>query len=252
MRTLIPALLLCPLFLFSQSADPVVFENVMLTANPNRIAQFEMAVAAHNKKFHPKGPREARVYEILTGPNTGKYVWSSATTWKAMDTRVEEAGHMTDWTTNVSTNSMAEAYGNYWELNAELSFFPNDFVLSKLLVWQVDVERNQSSKLEGLMKKVRAVHAAKLPNDYYGVYNNAFSRSSDGNDLAIVWFFDKYSWVGTDNQFNKLFEEVHGAGTWQPFLDEWISATKGVDRELWMFREDLSGVDGKVVAATRQ
>ncbi len=252
MKNLIILFLMSPFALIAQGTEPIIFENVMISPHPAKVLQFESAVAAHNQKYHPAGGHEARVYEILSGPNAGKYIWSSPTTWSAMDARSQPEGHSLDWIANVTANTTGDMYGAYWRLDGEFSRFPQDFMLNKLLVWQVGVERGGWEKIRELLGKVNKVHSAKLPDVTYGVYINEVARTSDGNDLAIVWFFENYAWMGVDSEFGKLYAEVHGDGSWMPFLDEWLSVTRNVDRELWLFRKDLSGVDGKIISATRQ
>ena len=46
-----------------------VFENAVLTPQPDKVQQFEEGIAAHNKKFHASDPYGARVYYISNGPN---------------------------------------------------------------------------------------------------------------------------------------------------------------------------------------
>ena len=71
-----------------QQSNPqyTVFENAILTPQPDKVQQFEEGMAAHNKKFHASEPYGARVYYISNGPNVGKYMWAMGPLpWSAMD-----------------------------------------------------------------------------------------------------------------------------------------------------------------------
>ena len=70
--------------------------------------------------------------------------------------------------------------------------------------------------------------------------------------MVVVWFFDKWAWMGEDDDFEGKFEEVHGEGSWDRWMNDWIGATNGTDTEFWVYREDLSGLDANVVVAERQ
>ncbi|MGB5371617.1 MAG: hypothetical protein WBN18_14415, partial [Flavobacteriaceae bacterium] len=65
MKKLLHTLLLFPFLVASQATTPyAVIENGMITAQPDKIAQFEAGMAAHNKKYHAEGMYGARVYGI--------------------------------------------------------------------------------------------------------------------------------------------------------------------------------------------
>ena len=97
---------------------------------------------------------------------------------------------------------------------------PSEFKLDKLLVWYMDVKRFQTDKMKALMEKIRDVYAAKLPNEIYGVYTNELASTSDGKDMAIVWFFGESSWMGKDLEFAKHFDAHYGDGSFEKFLKD--------------------------------
>jgi hypothetical protein len=253
MKHLLYVLLFCPLAIWAQEAEYLIFENAMLNPRTDKVLQFEALVAAHNKKYHGDGPYGVRVYEIGNGPNVGKYMWIMGPThWSTLDTRPDDPGHTQDWVGNVIPNLADNGSLTYWRFQPEMSRFPKDFNVSKLLVWQVNVAEDGYEKIMSIMDMVHKVQASKLPDETYGVYTNELSSTSQGNDLAIVWFFDKWSWMSEDSQFDKKFDEVHGAGSFEKMLADWMANTDGVERELWIYREDLSGIGPMVKAAERQ
>ncbi len=253
MKNLFLLLLLCPLILGAQDTEYLIFENHMFTPAPDKVLQFESLLGAHNKKYHGAGPYGVRVYSIVSGVNSGKYIYAMGPTrWSALDMRPNDNAHNLDWTGNVVPYILPQTNTVYWKFDTELSRFPKDFEVSKLMVWQVDVERNSFEKIMALLGQVNKVYAQKFPEDSYGIYINELGSTKQGDDIAIVWFFDKYSWMSDDNAFDKKFDEVHGAGSWTKFMSEWMASTEGIEREIWEYREDLSGISAKVIAADRQ
>ena len=104
MKNLFYTMLLLPFLVLAQnSQESLVLENVMLTVHPEKIAEFEAGIAAHNKKFHSDGPYGARVYNILNGKNAGKYMLiMGPLPWSAMDGRPTSKEHTDDNNKNIN------------------------------------------------------------------------------------------------------------------------------------------------------
>lgn len=255
MKRLFLLLLCSPWLAFSQETNYLVFESNTLTAIPSQTMRFEAAVAAHNKKYHASGPHGVRVYEIINGKNAGKYQWVMGPGhWSDLDTRPDEDdNHSVDWVANVLPNLTSEQNTLYIRFDARYSRFPKDFNVSKINFWYWDIIPNADwEKIRGYLDKIRNVYATKLPDDTYGVYYNELPSSSEGKDVMMGFFFDKYAWMGIDNGFDKKYEEVYGAGSWKTFLTEWNAQVKGLESEIWEYREDLSGLPPLVKASERQ
>lgn len=253
MKNVFYFMLLVPFLVTSQNTEAyTVIENVMLTPDPAKITEFEAGMAAHNKKYHAEGTYGARVYWISNGKNAGKYMWNMGPLpWSAMDTRPAQDGHDADWNTNVTAHALADGDVNYWRFHPEFSNFSKDFTLKNLFVFVIDIKRFKSMDFINILKKVQKVYEEKRPDQLYGGYMNEMANM-DGQDFAWVEFFDKSAWMGKEDKFPQDFEEVHGAGSFAKFLTELEDATHGEKQELWIFREDLSGLGGEIQAASRQ
>ena len=190
---------LIPLMAISQNdhqSDYAVFENAMLTPQPDKIQQFEEGLAAHNKKFQAEGPYGARVYYISNGPNVGKYLWAMGPLpWSAMDERPDDPAHDDDWTNNVVKYMTPDSDLTYWRFNTQLSNFPKDFKVDKLLVDVYDTKRFEDERMMKAMEKVVKVMRDKYPDQPYGVYTNEMPATKDGRDLAM-WCSSSIKWPG--------------------------------------------------------
>lgn len=252
-RVFFLALLIPTLAMAQSNSEYVVFENSMITANPAKVKQFEEGMAAHNKKYHAQGMYGARVYWISNGTNVGKYIWAMGPLpWSAFDNRPELKGHDEDWNKNIAPYMMAEGDQTYWKFEVNLSNFPKDFNVSKLHIDMYDIKRFQTQKVLKMMEKIKKVMKTKYPDDTYGMYTNELPSTKDGRDLAFISFYEKSSWMGEDNKFSESYDEVHGEGSFSYFLKDWGEVTNGSQSEIWIYREDLSGLGTEVKAATRQ
>jgi len=247
-------LLLIPCLAISQTdQEYMILENAMVTVNPSKITAFEKGLAEHNKKYHSEGAFAARTYWITNGDNAGKYVLvTGPLPWSAMDSRPNQEGHSEDWNKNVAAYAMPDWNQTYWKFEAALSNFPNDFTLNKIHLNIFDIKRFKRQKAMELMKKIHKTMTVKFPNDAYGIYTNELPSTKEGRDLTFVSFFDKSSWMSEDNEFPKNFNEVHGEGSFEHFLEDWGKVTVGGEQEVWIYRKDLSGADALIKAASRQ
>ncbi len=239
--------------MIAQTNEALVLENVMLTVNPEKIAEFEAGIAAHNKKFHAEGPYGARVYNVLNGKNAGKYMLiMGPLPWSAMDGRPSSQEHTDDNNKNINKYLTSEVEVNYMKMHPELSNFSRDFEINKVSVFMIDVKRfKQQDFMEKVINKVVKVYKEKMPDQLYGVYSNEMNNM-DGMDVGWVDFFDNSSWLGKEDKFAQYFEEVHGAGSLAKFMSDVEATTDGDATEIWTLRKDLSGTDATVVAAKRQ
>lgn len=253
MRKLLFTMFLLPLMIVAQSNEDLIFENVMLTVNPEKIVEFETGIAAHNKKFHGDGPYGARVYNVLNGQNAGKYMLiMGPLPWSAMDGRPATKEHSDDNNKNISKYLMPDVEVNYMKMHPGLSNFSKDFEIKKLSVFMIDVKRfKEGDFIEKVLKKVVKVYKEKMPDQQYGIYSNEMNNM-DGMDFGWVDFFDSSSWLGKEDTFVKNYEEVFGAGSFPAFLAD-VEATTHSDRtEIWELRNDLSGASAQVKALARQ
>ncbi|NHF59466.1 hypothetical protein FK220_008950 [Flavobacteriaceae bacterium TP-CH-4] len=252
MKKLLYIALLLPFLAISQNNESLVLENVMITALPEKIAEFEAGMAAHNKKFHADGPYGARVYSIANGKNAGKYMLiMGPLPWSAMDGRPSSTEHDEDMNKNVAPYMMPDVEVNYMKMHPELSNFSKDFEINNVSVFMVDIKRlKEIDFMEKVVKKVVKMQKEKMPDEIYGIYTNEMNNM-DGMDFGFVTFFDSMSWMGREDKFPQHFEEVHGAGSFSQLLADLEATTDGDRAEIWSLRKDLSGPDAKVIAATR-
>ncbi|MCM4169139.1 hypothetical protein KCTC52924_00094 [Arenibacter antarcticus] len=255
MKKAIIMLLLIPVMAISQNNEGyAVLENGMLTPDPAKITEFESGLAAHNKTYHGEGLYGARVYWIANGKNTGSYMWvMGPLPWGEMDKRPAQKEHDTDWKKNVLPFVLPQGEQTYWKFHPDLSNFPKDVTLKNLLIDVYDIKRFKDNEMLEILKKIHKTMVEKFPEETFGMYTNELPSMTDGKDLAYVSFFEKSAWMGIDGKFSEKYNEVHGAGSFEKFLEDWEDITLGkYSSEIWIYREDLSGLKGEIKAMARQ
>ncbi|GGW40375.1 hypothetical protein [Arenibacter certesii] len=255
MKNVLFMMLLIPVMAISHSGEGyAVLENGMITPNPAKITEFESGLAAHNKTYHGSGIFGARVYWIANGKNTGSYVWvMGPIPWSEIDKRPAQKEHDTDWNKNVLPYVLPQGDQTYWRFHPELSNFQKDVTLKNLLVAIYDIKRMKSKEMIEMLKKVHNTMVEKFPEETFSMYTNEMPSMTDGQDLAFVSFFEKLAWMGLESKFSQKFDEVNGPGSFEKFLKDWEDITHGkYSSEMWIYREDLSGLDGEIKAISRQ
>lgn len=256
MKKFILIMFLLPALAMAQNTKEYrIFETANLTAKSGELEKLEAGLKAHNQKYHGAGDFGARVYWIANGPNTGSYHWSMGSLpWSALDQPpYDEAAHTADWNKNVQAYMTPwSGEQSYWKFNEELSQFNKDFTIKNLQVTYFDIKRGEWEKAMALVKKVMDVYHTKLPNETIGIYTNELPSTKSGRDISIISFFDKSAWMGEDHSIKPMFEEVHGAGSFTEFIKSWIEVTNGSEDEIWIYRADLSGINGDIKGTPKE
>ncbi|ETN96551.1 hypothetical protein SAMN04487906_2936 [Zhouia amylolytica] len=232
------------------NGEYVVFENVIITPNPAKMGDFKKHMADHNKKYHADDVYGCRVYAIVTGPNTGKYVWSMGPIpWSSVDSRPAQGGHDEHWNNMVMPTLLPMANATYWRSHPELSNFPNDFKLDKLRLTYYDIKRGWGNfdKIKAIVAKITKMNKEKYPNEVYGIYTNEFGSTKEGKDIVFVDFFENSAKLGEqDDNWISNYDEVNGAGSFERDVKTWHELTNGSERELWILAPELSGRTAEV------
>jgi hypothetical protein len=234
MAMCLSAFLLSSSIAYSQdNAKNVMVETIYIMPVKGKEKEFEAAVKLHNDTFHSTAPHQAGMNLILTGPETGWYVWyMGPTTFTDLDSRPTGA-HDGDWAAKI--DPLIKKYGSteYWKYEAKSSLTPDGAVDSKYsTMWVIDVERGSWDKMKGLIAKVNAVNAKKA-GETMRVYSSGFN-AGDGRDVVIIWDFNKWAELDEDNDFVERYNAMNGENSFEAFLKDWRSVVKGNKEAVWL------------------
>ncbi len=208
-------------------------ETVYIMPVKGKEKQFEKAVKLHNDTFHTKAPHEAGMNVIISGPETGWYVWfMGPTTFTDLDTR-PSGEHDGDWNTNI--DPLVKKYGKteYWKFQDKLSHAPEGTNTKYANVWLIDLKRGSFKKsFKEIMGKVKAVYE-KRTGETYGVYSTQFN-GDDGRDVVILFNYNKWADLDKDSNFKKDFEAINGENSFDAFIKEWEEITPSIMSAMWL------------------
>jgi len=222
--------------------DYKMWETIFLVPKDGEIEAMKKGLSDHNKKFHTSDPYKAYVWEVLTGPHEGQWLWAMGPcTFTDLDNApANDDKHNQDWEANVAAHCDKIYETKYWKLDEKVSYRPENDPGDKVLWATLDIKRFEKYRFNALMEKVAKVYNEKKYEHGFSVYNSEFD-SGDGQDVVLEWQFGKWAWFDRDTKFKKDYEEVHGEGTWWQFMEEWRDVIESSFDELAVYHKDLSG-----------
>lgn len=232
LKTLLALWLLLPLLALAQEEENSynMVELVYLMPKEGSYETFEAGVKAHNEAYHAEGPFSSSLYRIITGRQSGWYVWTMGDcTFTDLDNRPDTEAHNEDWKTKVVPHIHKWGAVEFWRRNDEVSNVDEES--EKMLeIWWLDIADGEYYRFNDFMKKVAPV--SKERGDDMALYWNAFTQN-DGREAALVLGFDKWADLDEDNPMKPSYEALHGEGSWTDGMKEWEDFMDGVVQEVW-------------------
>lgn len=226
-------------------ADPT-WESIMITPDNTKLKVLGENMRKHNQKYHKVGAFSVTVYNISSGPNTGKLVWMMGPLKFAdLDGRPAAGGHDEDWRDNVMPYVKKVENGEYWQQDDKVSntgmLTPNasDYPILFVRYWEINTEHGHS--FNRLMKQVSDAVKAMDGENPWGVYANLFRQGNLGRHYASVSFSKKWAEFDEDQKFKAAFEKVNGSDSWDAFIRDNDQVYDNSWDEVWVYDKALSG-----------
>ena len=135
------------------------------------------------------------------------------------------------------------ADGGTWRMDPDLSYMPEGMELSKLRVIVHDVKGSDMDGYYLAMKNLAETVKQKMPT-MARLYLHRVGFNNDGMDKVVVIGLN--SWSDLDGSgVVAAYEEVHGEGSWDFFLDALNRSLKSSYEEHWVHVPYLSGEGGE-------
>jgi len=194
---------------------------------------FIKAVKKHNTTYHKAEPYKAYLDYIMSGKESGWFVWSMGPcTFTDLDNAPGEGAHNNHWDTKVAP--LVAEYGKqeFWRYNKKLSYSSGKKENKFANIWFIDVKRGDYHRFKVLVSKIKDAYE-KRGTKSIAVYNNQFN-DNEGRDVAIVWELKNLAEMDDDSEsIKKEFEEINGEGSWENMLDNWEDITVDINSQLW-------------------
>lgn len=238
MKTLFLAMALCLcLTLSAQDTDYIMFQTIELTPKDGMVKQLNEGIKAHNAKYHKEGDQSAQVWQISSGPNSGKLLWvMGPVTWATFDKEMTDA-HLDDWMKNVGANSNMGAW-NYWRLLDGMAYSPEDFKASMMLVRYFGINEQKGDNARKHFKQVVDLYAAEKFGSALFVFSNQAQMGTDP-DWAIMWQYENWAALDNDDEFWEKYEAKYGDNM-EEFFENWNEFTEWKGMEFQTYLPDLS------------
>lgn len=224
-----------------------MWENFYITPDNTKLKALGEAMANHNKKYHNEGPYTAVVYNVVSGPNTGKMIWQMGPlNFKHLDSRPAAGGHDDDWRDNVMPNIKKIDTGEYWKQEDE---FTNTDMLKGtvglyplLRIRYFEVQEGQGYQIDHLMSQISKTIKSLSGENPWGVYDNQFRQGiQNGRHMATVLFKKNYAAFDDDMKFKEAFLKIYGDDSWDPFIKGMNNSFSDSWDEIWEYNAKLSG-----------
>jgi hypothetical protein len=216
-----------------------VLSTFRVTPKPDKIVEFEKALAAHAQKYHT-GDFKWRVFEIQSGPEYGAYhVTEGPNSWEGLDGRGDiSAEHKLDWDKNVSSLTTGNGSSAYSQFNADLSTVQLTDYADKIVIGHMYPKPGMIVKMTDMLKKLKKVWEAG--NESVAVYN----AINSGEPQIVAATRLKAGLKELDPSFRKSTEDrynaIYGAGTWDYWLADYAKCVEKRWNEMLFLRADLS------------
>lgn len=224
-----------------------MWESMYITPDNTKLKALGEAMSKHNKKYHNEGPYAAVVYNVVSGPNTGKMIWQMGPlNYSHLDSRPSDGGHDDDWRDNVMPNVKKLSHGEYWKQQDEISnttMLEGDNSMYPILhVRFHEINKGQSSQVKHLMQVIGKTVKAMDGVNPWGVYVNEFRQGYEiGRHMASVGFLKNWAEYDKEDTFQATYEKLHGEGSWLSFTDAMENTFSDSWDEVWQYNADLSG-----------
>ncbi len=202
---------------FVNAQDYTMYETHYLTPIAGHEQAITEEIIEHNKLYHANGPYTNYVFNILSGPRTGDFLFAMGScTFTQLDGRPSGHAHDQDWA-SVILHSHGISNVEYWKRVDNLSTnIPGagDKLkpLSRVRFFEVS-DNSDFRDLQDKFMKVTVEMGNKRPRI---MYQNHFNNK-EGRDWALVTHYDSWAELdgGKSGEFKTTYIKLYGEDAWK-------------------------------------
>ncbi len=244
-------LLFVPLLTAEETKEYVQYESILITPDYKNITKLSKNMAKHNKKYHAKGAYKARVYDVVSGNDIGKFYWvMGPSTFSHLDQRPANKAHNRDWANNIMPYVTKLEYGEYWRFMKDMQIDNyKDWEKDPLTIWvirylTVNPKEADSSKIENIFTKIKATVEKQDIAKFWGVMENQLIQGNqNGRHIMGISGLKTWSELDVDWDFKKHFEELYGKDSVKEFNESFNLIFKNSWSEIQVLNKEMSGME---------
>jgi len=229
--------LLIPFIGLSQVKN--VINSTRVFSKPEKIAEFEKALATHAQKYHT-GDWKWRVWSIESGPDASGYmITEGPNSWEQLDGRGNlGAEHTADWEKNIAPLTEGQGSVSYFEFDAELSTVQLTDYADKILINHMIAKPGKINNVSDIIKKLKK--AWEAGNESVAVYRAAASGEPAYITVTRLKQGFKEMAEGFRKPLKDRYSAANGEGSFDAFLKDYADAVEKRWSELLVFKPNLS------------
>ena len=237
MKKILLLWLLIPVFGISQTKT--VLNATRYFCKPDKVQEFEKALAAHAQKYHT-GDWRWRVWSIESGPDASGYmITEGPSDWATIDGRGDiSAEHMTDWNKNVAPLTTTKYVSEYYQFEADMGTVEMTDYADKIIINHMTAKPGKISAANELIRKLKKVW--EVGKESVAVYS--ITASGDPGFITVTRLRAGLKELATSYRkpLPERFNEVNGAGSWDAYLKDYADAVERRWSELMIYKPKLS------------
>jgi hypothetical protein len=237
MKKMLVIWLLIPLIGMGQTKN--VISSTRVFSKPEKIAEFEKALAAHAQKYHT-GDWKWRVCSIDSGPDAGGYmITEGPNSWATMDGRGDlSAEHTADWEKNIAPLTISQGSQSYFEFLTDLSTVELTDYADKIVINHMIAKPGRIVNVRDLIKKMRNVW--QTGKESVAVYRAV--ASGDPAFLTVTRLKQGLKEMDESlrGPLSDRYNTANGAGSFDAFLKDYADAVERRWSELLIYKPELS------------
>lgn len=241
--TILGALIVLTSSIFAQPSDNLIVVN-RVEVKMDKKLEWEKAMTAFVKNHYPN--MKFRVWEVITGNSTGKYVIiMGPTSYKAIDMpNASPKGEAAMRADLQALRALCNAQSvNHWRVVNGLTDDNPDRKLKYQIASYSEIEMGTWGAVSDFQKKLREARKKAGSMDDIGILRP--SHSGAGNAYLYIRWIENLEELDESNGFGEVaeaYDDMFGNNSWYKDWNEYMDNVKSNHRELRILRSDLSSL----------
>jgi hypothetical protein len=222
------------------SQGKTLYVSSMLLPKQGQGKMLETAIMNHTQKYH--GTDKMRVFEIISGNNTGMYqLVQGPYSWGALDSLKLGDAHDLDFDTNIATKTNALTGESFVRLRPELSYGSMDVTIekSRIAIW--DVKRGRMDSVTIILQKLKDAMVKTSDMRNMTVYTKMMAGTA--LQVYLVYRF-KNGWTDMEQgkfpSFKDMFIKASSEADWNEWTRMFDDNIEKIETHLRVYRKDIS------------